>query len=98
MEASSGRRRLGHVLLALAAVASVSGLGTAYPPASNPLRQVQAALVPSDTLYNDLAWPALSAGLPAAWDATLGEPSITIAVVDTGVNPVPDLAGALVPG
>ena len=59
---------------------------------------VHAALMPNDTLFGQLLWPAKSANLPAAWDMTRGDPSITIAVVDTGVSAVPDLAGALVPG
>ncbi len=55
-------------------------------------------LSPNDTFYSALQWPATSIGLPAAWALTLGSPSVTIAVLDTGVTPVPDLAGALVPG
>jgi len=36
--------------------------------------------------------------VPAAWDRTIGDPGTVIAVVDTGVNPVADLAGRVLPG
>jgi subtilisin family serine protease len=55
---------------------------------------------PSDPIFeNPYSWAFTLPGFPAAWDAAngLGEP-VTVAVVDTGVNPVADLAGALVPG
>jgi subtilisin family serine protease len=55
-------------------------------------------LAPNDTFYPELMWPATSIGLPRAWALTLGKPSVTIAVLDTGVTPIPDLKGALVPG
>ncbi len=32
------------------------------------------------------------------WDVTTGDPGIVIATIDTGVNPIPDLADALVQG
>jgi subtilisin family serine protease len=32
------------------------------------------------------------------WESTTGDPGIVIALIDTGVNPMPDLEGALVPG
>jgi subtilisin family serine protease len=56
-----------------------------------------------DTTPNDTDWPFQSGlrvvGLPRAWDITRGSPGITVAVVDTGVDPnQPDLQGALVPG
>ena len=51
---------------------------------------------------NDPAWPDQWAqkliGLPNVWSITTGDPSIVIATIDTGANPIPDLAGALVPG
>lgn len=51
---------------------------------------------------NDPAWPdqwaAKQIGLPQVWETTTGDPSIVIATIDTGVNPIPDLADALVPG
>jgi subtilisin family serine protease len=51
---------------------------------------------------NDPAWPDQWAqrqiGLPQVWETTTGDPSVVIATIDTGVNAIPDLADALVPG
>jgi thermitase len=51
---------------------------------------------------NDPAWPDQLAerqiGLPQVWETTTGDPGIVIATIDTGVNAIPDLADALVPG
>lgn len=59
--------------------------------------QASAAVQP-----NDPAWPSQWAerliGLPEVWEATTGDPGIVIATVDTGINPIPELADALVPG
>jgi hypothetical protein len=54
------------------------------------------------TWPNDPAWggewgPVLT-NTPQVWAKGTGSPSVVIAVVDTGVAPVPDLQGALVPG
>jgi len=58
-------------------------------------------LVPNDTMYAQ-QWhyyePAGGIDLPGAWDITTGSPSITIAVVDTGVLPHAELVGRLVAG
>lgn len=56
-----------------------------------------AALQPNDPAWND-QWAARKIGLPQVWDTTTGDPGIVIALVDTGVNLMPDLEGALVPG
>ncbi len=54
--------------------------------------------VPNDPLYAD-AWALQTIAAPQAWRATVGDPSIVVAVLDTGVDPLqPDLQGALVPG
>ncbi len=51
---------------------------------------------------NDPAWPDQWAqrqiGLPQVWETTTGDPNIVIATIDTGVNAIPDLQDALVPG
>lgn len=43
-------------------------------------------------------WALPTMRVPTAWDSTSGSSAVTIAVVDTGVNAIPNLAGALVPG
>jgi subtilisin family serine protease len=55
-------------------------------------------MTPNDTFYGNWDWPAQMVDLPAAWDVSTGAASVVIAVLDTGVTPVADLQGALVPG
>lgn len=52
---------------------------------------------PNDPFWST-GWSLQKVGLPAAWSVTTGSPTIVIAVVDTGVEPIADLDGALVPG
>ncbi|GAA0795715.1 S8 family serine peptidase [Spirilliplanes yamanashiensis] len=56
----------------------------------------------SDVYPNDpefyRQWGARTMRYPAAWEATSGSSSVTVAVIDTGVNAGPELAGAMVPG
>ena len=52
---------------------------------------------PNDPFWRE-QWAQRHIGMPAVWDATVGDPSIVIATVDTGANPLPDLADAFVPG
>lgn len=70
-----------------------------------------AKLIPTDTFFNE-QWhyfePTGGINLPDAWDITLGDSSIVVAVVDTGIVQVenqegeksihPDLAGKILPG
>ena len=72
------------VLLALAATLLLPALGTS-------------ALQPNDPAWPD-QWAQRKIGLPQVWETTTGDPGIVIALIDTGVNPMPDLEGALVPG
>jgi thermitase len=56
------------------------------------------AAVPNDTWYWG-QWHLPRIGCEQAWDTTTGATSITIAILDTGVDPThPDLASKLVPG
>lgn len=53
---------------------------------------------PNDTMYGS-QWHHARMNDPAAWDLTIGSPSITVAIVDSGVDLVqPDLAAVLVGG
>ena len=65
---------------------------------AQPNYYVKAMAVPNDEAY-PLQWHYPLINLPAAWDITTGDPSITVAVLDTGVLlNHPDLQGQLVAG
>ncbi len=56
-----------------------------------------------DTIPNDVRWSEQwgprKIGAPRAWDTTRGSTAVTVAVLDTGVDPThPDLLGAVAPG
>lgn len=58
--------------------------------------RVEATLDPADAHWSSqTGFPLV--GIPSAWDVTTGGDSV-IAVIDTGVNPVSELAGRLLPG
>lgn len=62
-------------------------------------RQLSLEQTPTDPAFGVIdGWAYTRPGFPAAWDVTTGSSAVTVAVVDTGVNPVADLGGALVPG
>jgi serine protease len=68
---------------------------------ADPARRAFARRVPNDPLYSQ-QW-ALSDAIgginaPAAWDLQIGSASVTVAVIDTGITPHPDLAGRILPG
>lgn len=52
---------------------------------------------PNDELYN-LQWNHSMLELPRAWDVSIGDPSVVVAVVDTGTTGHPDLQGRQLPG
>lgn len=63
-------------------------------------RRVFPALAPNDP-YFPLQWDlggGYGVDAAAAWDTTLGDPSIVVAVIDTGIVTHPDLAGRTVAG
>lgn len=58
----------------------------------------QAQFLPNDPLF-DQQWALARIQAPEAWEMSLGSPSITVAVVDTGVDlGHPDLQGRLIEG
>jgi len=58
---------------------------------------VRAAVAPNDPYYPQQT-ELQQITVPDAWSVTTGSAAVTIAVVDTGVTPVGDLAGAVLPG
>ena len=62
---------------------------------------VQAAFAPNDPAYYNTAFVYAPQRMNAAgaWDFTLGNPSVVIAILDTGVNANnPEFAGRILPG
>lgn len=58
----------------------------------------EANLVPNDPGYGS-QWHLPRVSAPGAWDITTGSPSVSVAVIDSGVDPYhPDLAAKLVAG
>lgn len=74
---------------ALAATAGVSYVEPDHP--------VQAQLEPTDPFWSH-QWGPRKISAPAAWDLTTGASSVTIAVLDTGVNPGPEFGSRLLAG
>lgn len=56
-----------------------------------------AVTTPDDPSYGD-QWGIARTGVDRAWDTTRGSGDVIVAVVDTGVRALPDLAGRLLPG
>jgi subtilisin family serine protease len=53
---------------------------------------------PNDPYYAPYQWYGPTLGLPAAWAVSQGSPSVTVAILDTGVMAdTPDLSGRLLP-
>jgi thermitase len=55
------------------------------------------AFTPADPSFAG-QWGIVKTGVNAVWNTTTGSSSVIVAVVDTGVAAVPDLAGRLLPG
>ena len=64
---------------------------------ADPVRRATAYRVPNDPLFAQ-QWALQSVGASIAWAAGTGSDSVTVAVVDTGILPHPDLAGRVLPG
>jgi subtilisin family serine protease len=65
---------------------------------AEPNRWREATIVPNDPRF-PAQWGLTRIDCPAAWDLTVGSPSIVVAVLDTGVDlNHPELAPLLVPG
>src|SRR6478752_5036570 len=74
-----------HLVIVLAAALAALALGAAGAGAD-----------PNDPAYPD-QWGAKATRASDLWTATTGDPKTIIAVVDTGLNPMPDLTH-IVPG
>jgi hypothetical protein len=60
--------------------------------------KISMAETPNDKYYG-LQWHLQKISAPGAWDITLGQPNVTVAVLDTGVDPDhPDLSAKLLGG
>jgi thermitase len=95
----SGAEPLGRLMARLKQDSSVESVALDYV--------VQALFIPNDpyfstpyptSKYGNIAqWAPQFIGMEQAWDSTLGDPSIIIAIVDTGIDANhPDLAGKIV--
>lgn len=56
-----------------------------------------AVVQPNDPAWSD-QWGLRQIHLPEVWGTTTGDPNVVIAIVDTGVNPISDVADNLAPG
>lgn len=67
----------------------------------DPVRRKRAMRVPNDPLLSQ-QWGLVDAisgvGAEAAWSVETGLPTLTVAVIDTGILPHPDLDGRILPG
>jgi len=52
---------------------------------AEPVRPMRALFTPNDTYFSD-QWGLMRIHMPTAWEATLGDSSVTVAVIDTGFD------------
>jgi serine protease len=86
-----------------AKLASMAGALAAWPGVqyADAVRRVKAARAPNDPLLAQqwaLTDTVSGIGAEAAWGIATGLPDMTIAVIDTGILPHPDLDGRVLPG
>jgi len=68
---------------------------------AGPVRRVTPLRVPDDPMFPGqwaLTDSVSGINAPSAWDLQTGDPSMTVAVVDTGILPHPDFDGRVLPG
>ena len=106
----AAERKVGNVWLVSIAIArapdALAALADALQqdPAvmyADPVRRVVAQALPNDPLLAiqwSLTDPVAGVNAPAAWDVQRGSGGITVAVIDTGILPHPDLAGRVLAG
>jgi subtilisin family serine protease len=63
---------------------------------AEPDRIVKLKLIPNDALFDSYQWNLPKVNAPAAWDVTTGDPSVVVAVIDSGFDPLhPDRPASL---
>jgi hypothetical protein len=82
-------------LACAALVVATSALGPSRGRAVDGVRTAQR--VPNDEGFGN-QWPLKLLNLQSAWDVTIGDPNVVIAVVDTGIIAHPDLTARIVAG
>ena len=63
--------------------------------------RVRPLRIPNDPMFAEqwgLSDPVAGINAPSAWNLQTGDPSMVVAVVDTGILPHPDLTGRVLPG
>ena len=86
----------GRVRNLVAALAAVAATLPGVPAAAAPDATID-AIRPNDPGYAQ-QWGLVRTRVNESWSATRGAARVVIAVIDTGVSPLPDLAGRLLPG
>ena len=94
------------VPLAEAEAAAAELLASGTVASAEPNRMNRATTPPNDEYYAGFQWPlwaitpnsVYGIGIEAAWNVTKGSNTLTVAVLDTGYLPHPDIAGRLVAG